>query len=208
MKKLLLASTAILAVTAFSNSANAEEFPRWYLGLAGGVADQKTANYKNPTTKGDFEFDAGYSASAALGYKPASIPNTRVELELSSHSQKVQLPSTTKSGGSDKAYALMTNFFYDFADSGVIPYVGVGLGGAQFKLQTPNPSGASGQNTLAAYQLMTGVAFQFEGLPRTDWLLGYKYFAPFANPRIDSGVQKTKYQYDNHSVEVGARFHF
>jgi outer membrane protein W len=205
MKKLLLASTAILAVTAFSNSANAEEFPRWYLGLAGGVADQTSAKFKNSAVTDDFEFDSGYSASAALGYKPASVPNTRVELELSSHSQKIQVAGGG-TGGSTKAHAIMANFYYDLADSGVIPYIGLGLGGAQFKLQAPNPSGDSGQNTLAAYQLMTGVAFQFEGLPRTDWLIGYKYLAPFANPEVGAG--DTKYEYDNHSVEVGGRFHF
>lgn len=214
MKKLLIASAALVAVSSaaqsadynYNNNASAasnDRFPYWYVGISGGVAGQTDSDFDG-STSGTFKYDTGYNVTASLGYTPPIAAPFRFEGEISEHRQDF-----SRFDGDLRSDAIAFNAYYDFRNSSrITPYLGLGAGVARFHLTNPNASGISGTDTKGIWQGMAGLAYEPESIPDVDFTLGYRYFRPFSDPETDNGGGKVKYEYDNNSVEVGARFRF
>lgn len=208
MKKALLAATA---VTLISTSAMAEnQFPYWYMGLSAGGVHQSNSDWQKGAAKSTFNYEPGYTLNASLGYRPHNtggfLDNSRIELEGSYRRQKFDGVTTNTNESTITTRNLALNYFYDLApESGINPYVGAGLGYGNVEIGGgPNKAGIKGTDKLFNYQLMTGLAFQFEELPQTEWTIGYRYFAPFSDLTLDGA----EFEFDSHAVEAGARFRF
>lgn len=202
MKKLILASAAIMAISSTANAV--ERFPNWYLGLSGGLTHQEDSDFDNGGS-GKFDYDSGYVISGQLGYQPPSFGGFRVEAEIGGRKQDL---SGTGNSGEVKATTYAANAFYDFYnDSTLTPYLGAGLGVGKFEISGANSAGANGSDTVGIYQLMAGVGYETKALPNVQWTAGYRYLAPFSDPSVEGGVP-TEFEYDNHSLELGAKFRF
>ncbi len=200
----LLATAAIFATTvAVASNATAAErnnFPYWYLGLSGGGAVQKDSDVGGSST--DLKWDTGYVISASLGYQPPSFGGFRVEGEISEHKQDI---SNGNGKGDVKADVAAANLYYDFYNSGIItPYIGGGLGYARFDASSNSVLGGSDNSNEFIYQGMAGIGIEPKSVPNVGFTLGYRYMAPFSDPSSNS----SEYEYDNHSVELGAKFRF
>ena len=198
MKK-LLATSAILATALISTDATAANtnFPYWYLGLSGGVADQSDSDIHDSSA--EIEWDTGYVVSASLGYQNPSLAGFRPEVEYSYRKQDFQ-------GGDDsQVHVVAANLYYDFRNaSPITPYVGGGLGLGNFKINSDGP-GPDGSDTQAIYQGMVGIGYEPANLHNVGLSLQYRYMAPFSEPETDAGFE---YEYDNHSIEAGLKFRF
>jgi len=151
-------------------------------------------------TKADW--DAGSVIKASIGYQPPSFDGFRLEAEYSNHHQGI---TGNNSGHADVNVGAL-NAYYDFLNSSVItPFIGGGLGYAGFDLggNTLGSSGGSDQRFI--YQGMAGLTWSPNFVHDVDFDLEYRYFAPFRDPKTDNGI---KWQFDNHSIEAGARFRF
>ncbi len=211
MKKYLVAAAMVTAL-ASQNASAANDWPYWYLGLSGGVAGQRDSDWKRSDgARGEFDNEPGYVVTASLGYRPHNtggfLDSSRFELEGSYRKQSFDTPN---SGGEFRVVTTALNYYYDFApDAGVNPYIGAGIGYGQFSYGGNNDATADGDDTRFIYQLMAGLGFSFEELPHTEWTLGYRYFAPFGKVDTRAALGETvKVEYDNHSIEAGARFRF
>lgn len=210
--KLFCLSLATCALTASSALAapQPERFPRWYLGLTGGLQFLQDSDLSN----GTLEYNSGYEALGSIGYMPnwssPILNNTRLEFEIGYRS--AELDKATISGVSVNAgreaivWSYMANAYYDFRNSSRwTPYVGVGGGGAQVFLSKSSGLGnTEDKDTSFAYQLMAGVSYAPTSIPLTEWSIGYRYFgvdgADFGNIQLDD--------LNSHNVEVGAKFRF
>ena len=205
MKKLALATTALIA---FASTASAVEqnFPNFYIGLGGGVTGQTSSEFKNGGQKNTVDWDAGYDYKASIGYQPPEFGGFRVEAEYSNHHQD----STGSNNGDTTANVGAVNVYYDFFNPSVLtPYLGGGLGYGSFNAShnltgINNSSGGNNDESRPIYQGILGVSWQPNTLPDVAFDLNYRYLAPFSELKEDGA----KYDYDNHSVEVGARFKF
>jgi opacity protein-like surface antigen len=113
----------------------------------------------------------------------------------------------------------MVNAYYDIhtPNFSLVPYFGVGLGGASIDAQIIAPFlGPSAQvvdddDTVFAYQFMAGLGWNVS--PTITLTLDYRYFAttdPEFTPgnAFISGVPDITSDYNNHSFNLGARFKF
>lgn len=217
MKKVLLAAT-ILCATSVSAQAGegSKTWPYWYVGLNAGVTHQSDADYDSNGTAGTFEFDSGTQIGGSFGYilpedstfgSDPAIGRGRIELEANRRKQDFDNAGST---GEIQADVYTANYFYDFnIDSSVMPYVGAGVGVANIELTPTNAAGADGDDTVPVYQVMAGLGYSPEYAPRTELSVGYKYLAPMNDPEVaNTGLGRTEVEFDNHSVEVGAKFRF
>jgi opacity protein-like surface antigen len=209
MKKAFLAATAI---TLISTSAMAEnQWPYWYLGLSAGGVQQRNSDWDKGGAEGKFNYEPGYTLNASLGYRPHNtgaflLDNSRIEVEGSYRRQKFDGISSNSNDSEVATRNVSLNYFYDFApESGINPYIGGGLGYGNIEFTGgTNAAGIKGDDKAFNYQLMTGLGFQFEELPHTEFNVGYRYFAPFKDLTVGGG----KVEFDSHAVEAGARFRF
>jgi len=211
-KTFLAATTAIIVAGAFSVDANAEErWPRWYLGLTAGASFQPDQDYtiSGGGGTGEFPYDAGYSFSAALGYKIPSedgfLGNSNLELELGFRNNGVDSSDSTA-----QASTLMENYILNIpTDAGLNPYLGAGVGAAQIDIDATNAAGANGDDVNLMYQFLVGVGFEPETIPNTEFIVGYRYLSAFDDPKVSrTGGGNVEFEYDVHSVEAGFRLLF
>lgn len=213
-KTLILTTSLGVLIT---SAAQAEErWPRWYLGLTGGVDFKNDSDISNAIS-GNAEYDTGYSFGASIGYMPAfkELPMNMVRLEAEVNYRSSSLSDITVGGvsgtgsGDMQNLAGMLNLFLDApTGSNWTPYVGGGLGFST--VQFDNGSGfgnTDDEDTVFAYQFMGGLAYSPETIPSTRFTLGYRYFgsedAEYAVPGGTIEVSN-----DSHNVELGAQFRF
>ena len=106
-------------------------------------------------------------------------------------------------------------------DSGwkIRPYFGAGIGLARHKATigggyvvspqgeaTPYEGGASGNDTVVAYQAMLGIAYPLS--EKFEARLGYRYFATGDAEMGNPEVIGSKWGYDSHNFEAGILFRF
>ena len=198
MKNTVLAAAALIAISSGASAVDnsMQRFPYWYLGLSAGVAFQSDSDVDGAAS--DINWDTGYISSVQLGYQPAVLMGLRPELEYSFRKQDF-------SGGDDvTVHVGAANLYYDFATSSpIVPYIGAGIGWGHFDLNG-GPGGADGTDSQLIYQGMVGIGYEPSSVPNVGLTLGYRYMAPFSDPEAGG----TEYEYDNHSVEVGAKFRF
>lgn len=198
----LLATAAILATFAVSSTAEAapakDGFPYWYIGLGAGVTMQSDSDVEGSST--DIEWDEGALFSASLGYQPPSLGGLRLEAEYTYRNQEIS------NGGDDlRVNVAAANVYYDFRNtSSITPYIGGGLGYGWFDLGDAPGLGDGGDSERVIYQGMAGIGYEPQGLQNVGLTLGYRYMAPFEDLR----AHNSDYEFDNHSVEVGAKFRF
>ena len=186
------------APAAGRSSADSSRWPYWYVGLNAGVNFTSASDWEKGAASGDFDTKEAVSYSASIGYQPS---NMRYELELGQSEQDLDAAATT---GKIKATKLMANAIYDFGtNSGVVPFLGVGLGAVKADVTPTNVPTVNGASTKPAYQLIAGASAK-EVLPQTDLSLAYKYLGTFSDFKEDT----TKFEYNAHTIEAGAKFRF
>lgn len=221
MKKLLAATALATALTATQAYALQDErWPRWYVGLTGGVAFLQDTDITttSPAARGNLDFNAGGIGTLSLGYMPATdsqfLNNLRIEAELGYHIN--DLDSANLGGapinaqGHIKSFSYMGNLYYDFRNtSGWTPYVGAGAGGSRINISRKSGFGtANTSDNVFAYQFMGGVSWRMDQLPMTEWSLGYRYFVQ-NDPQFNGTVGRIDADdLQSHSVELGAKFRF
>ncbi|MDX1431755.1 MAG: outer membrane beta-barrel protein [Gammaproteobacteria bacterium] len=111
--------------------------------------------------------------------------------------------------GNVQTIAFMANGYYDFSTgSKWRPYIGGGIGVASVAVNDLEAQGiliADDDDTVFAYQLKAGVAYQFT--ERWEGTLGYRYFGSDDGDFVDSsGAAFTSDGLELHVVEIGARY--
>ena len=208
-KTFLAATTAIMALSAVSNANAEERFPRWYVGLAGGLTYQEDSDFTTSAgATGTFNNDEGYAITGSLGYRPVGgfLDKSRMEIALS------QSESGISGGGDITVEGVAANYLVDIPMQGssLVPYLGGGLGYAEFEVEPTNAAGANGTDEEFFYQLMAGVGYVPDNISNVMFEFGYRYFAPFSDPKVDNpgAGTTTEFEYDSHNLELGVQFMF
>lgn len=210
--------------------AKADEPSGWYVGGDVGYVDISDGSY-------DFvgaaviphraEFDGGFGLFAQVG---KSFGGPRVELELGRRENDADefgsINDVVAARGALEATSLMVNALYDFRlGKRVVPYVGLGLGGAEIEadrvrkaVADPDRTGVlTGDDRRFAWQLLAGVAFPLN----EHWALklDYRYFDA-GDAKLQYGVgcdaggasciftSSLKEAYDANTVSAGVRYSF
>ena len=138
-----------------------------------------------------FGYDNGYGIGVRGGYR---LPN-RFSVEGEITYRDLDLDTTiggVTTSGSANSVAAMANILYDVdTNSNIVPYFGGGLGVVDI----------DGDDTVFAYQLMTGAAYTIDS--HNEVYAGYRYFG---SEGIEEGA--TDIDYESHNVEVGYRYRF
>lgn len=223
MKPNLLAASVLtlatqLSTAAYADAMQGERWPRWYLGLSGGMQFLTDTDISG-TAPGKVDFDdSGVVATASLGYRPyfgvPALDSMRIEFEAGYH--RSDLSSFSGAGGTaglrgdTTVLSYMGNVYYDFRNSSrLTPYLGAGLGGASVRLPRTSGLGNTGnKDNVFAYQFLAGLAYSPASIPLTEWSLGYRYFRLNDPEFTTAGGRITLDDYDAHSVELGAKFRF
>lgn len=209
--------TTLLASASALAEVEEERWPRWYVGISGGVAFFDESDLSGAST-GGIDYDAGYSVSGSLGYLPAFsgpyLNNLRFEVELGYRAAEMEsytLNGTSFSGRDDvRMLTYMANAFYDFRNDGKwTPYLGAGAGLADVHVDSSSGLGnTSDSDEVLAYQFLAGVTYAPESIPLTEWGIGYRYFATEDVELTTAGSQLNIDDIASHQVEVSARFRF
>ncbi|WP_428407480.1 outer membrane protein [Hyphococcus sp.] len=125
-----------------------------------------------PPTEQQLDFSEGLTAAAALGFDYADGIRTELEYRYSKADidQVTLLGGFTEENGSDpvsfdpdaeiKAHFLMTNFFFDFANSSPLtPFIGGGVGGAFVSNENAERDAALAYQGRAGVSLEMGTGF-------------------------------------------------
>lgn len=216
----LLASTTLAqAQPSWQKNVNEQRWPLWYVGIAGGVTYMDESDIDGPIA-GSADYDStGGQATIAIGYMPpfttGYLRNTRIEAEFGYHFTRLDGVTAAGVGSAEddplQMLSYMGNVYYDFRNDGQwTPYVGAGAGVSEVSLGRILPFGTNGDNdTVFTYQLMAGLSYAPTMIPDTEFLVGYRYFAP-ADASFDlvAGGSTEFQDLESHVLEVGGRFKF
>jgi len=219
--RLLSLLTAALAASVLTGTAHAGVD---YLGLRGSLVQTEDGDTSSASIDYSQTYeDVGFAAGAFIGW--VLDENFRLELSAdyrsnnldSIHITRNDLDNSTEGNtysvdGHARAGTFMTNIFYDIhflGDLGVLPWVGVGVGGAyiDYAVDEPTVVLSAQDNTWAfAYQLMAGVT-----IPLADSLsgsIGYRYFRT-TDFNFDDGGLGLSFETDlvQQSIDIGLQFH-
>ena len=201
MKKALLVTTAILMATS-ATQANAETWPRWYIGLGVGITHQNESDVDGVTGVGDFEYETGHSFNAALGYRlqphESLFGNGNIEIEYTFRSEDIDNQTVSNEV---KASTTAVNYIEHLGTGSMWkPYLGAGIGISNIEVEGTT----RGDDDVFIYQLLGGFGYEPETMPNTRLKIGYRYLGTFSDPDYSTG----DFEYDNHSIEAGAEFRF
>lgn len=160
---------------------------------------------------GDWDFDAGFVASGALGYKFGAV---RVDAEFSyltaSFAFTADEAASAEKDDNLTALLLLANFWYDVDLGGVVaPYAGLGVGGANLsaKLITDRKTWFDGSGWGFGFQAGAGVVVTLVAGFSID--LGYRFSGSLqtelfdkANPDLSSLSPAPL----AHRIQLGVRF--
>lgn len=200
---------------------------RWYVALSGGTANRERV-HEVSDARTFIEFDTGFAANAALGYR---FDMFRFEVEYtfinSGCSEAGAAGFSSPATGNINLKALMFNVYHDFEFDNWLwkPYVGGGLGVYQSEINSlypeffafaPDPFPVTPVNTTSntpfAFQFRAGVSRPIG--ERTEFFAGYRYFhgetltfaaAPFASPAAPTFNPNGAVV---HAAELGIRIRF
>jgi opacity protein-like surface antigen len=196
-----------------------------YLGLRGSYVNAEDQSTTSPMIDDHRSFKDGWGASGFFGfivdealrgeveagYRTSAIDKVRVD-------RNDLLPASAGSdfaadGQVDMGFAML-NLFYDFHIEGlpVLPWVGVGVGGAHVNYQFDYdygdplaPARADASDWQFAYQLMAGVTVPVG--KTTSMSLGYRYFKTEEMILTDAYSNEFHTDLTNHSFDLGLQFH-
>ena len=211
MKSRMMFVLCILAVSVFAAPAFAAG-P--YVGAELGFVSLSDSTLSGPGGSVDLEFDTGFGAGLVGGF---DFGTYRLEGEFAyrtnDHDKISAFGLSPSADGDTSSMALMVNGYYDFrmVSPTIVPYLGVGVGGARVSTKLEEPGGSAvidDDDLVFAYQVMAGVGFAVNKQVTID--LGYKYFAT-ADPSfevIGTGGAKLDSEYSSHNVFLGLRYSF
>jgi len=211
MKSRMMFVLCILAVSIFAVPAFAAG-P--YLGVEGGLTFLSDSTLSGPGGSAELKYDTGFGAGVVGGFDFGTF---RLEGEFAyrtnDHDEISGFGLTGPADGDTSSMALMVNAYYDFrmVSPTIVPYIGVGVGGAQVSTKLEDPGGPAvidDDDMVFAYQIAAGIGFAVNKQVTID--LGYKYFAT-ADPSfevIGAGGVKIDSEYSSHNVFLGLRYSF
>jgi opacity protein-like surface antigen len=210
---------ALSLVTALSLAAGpargqmASFFNGSYLALSGGVVglEDSQLDYGGALSNGNVRFDAGWAVSGAAGWRVLRF--YRLEFEISHRENDVtDIDPGFASDGSMKSTTYMVNGYFDIPIhpyEGVVPYIGAGIGRAQFTqdLQVDGATLAHSNSHAFAYQAIGGL--EFPVIPRRMSItFEYRYLATTRPLFQDQGGFFYHSDYDSHTFLAGLRWGF
>jgi opacity protein-like surface antigen len=183
-----------------------------YLALSGGVVGLEDADidYGGALPNGRVRFDSGWAVSGAAGWRVLRL--YRLELEVSHRDNDVTDVDGFRSGGSMTSTTYMVNGYVDIpalSDTGVLPYIGGGVGRAQFThdLHVDGFTLAHSDSHAFAYQVIGGLEFPL--IPRRmSATFEYRYLGTTRPLFQDQGGFFYHSDYDSHTFLAGLRWGF
>jgi len=161
----LLIASGFLLAAAPARAQVASIFNGSYFALGGGIVGLEDAeiDYGGALSGGNIQFDAGWAVSGAAGWRV--LHNYRVEFEISHRDNDL-----TDHGccfvpqGSVTTTTYMVNGYYDFPTysyAGAVPYIGLGVGRAQFvhNIQVNGSTLSNSNSHAVAYQVIGGLEY-------------------------------------------------
>lgn len=216
-----MVASALVAVTALASTAAASGSVG-YVGLRGSIIQTDEGD----TTSGSIDYNESYEDGygAALFFGWVLNQDFRFELEAgyrsadlnSVHITQNDFDNSTEGNtysviGHAQVGAFMTNLYYDIhalGDIGVLPWVGVGVGGAyiDYSVSQNFLTLAAQDNTWAvAYQLMAGIT-----IPLGDSIsgsVGYRFFQTQDFDYTDVFGLAFKTDLTQQSIDIGLQWH-
>jgi opacity protein-like surface antigen len=204
---------ALLLTAAPARAQVAPLFRGFYLALGGGVVglEDSQIDYGGASPNGNVRFDAGWAVSGAAGWRVLDF--YRVEVEISHRENDV---TDTDLGftadGSTKATTYMVNGYFDIPlrhYEGVVPYIGAGVGRAQFTqdIEVDGFTLSHSNSHAFAYQVIGGL--EYPVIPRRMSItFEYRYLATTRPLFQDQGGFFYHCDYDSHTFLAGLRFGF
>ncbi len=168
---------------------------------------------------GQVKYSFSNSDTIALGYQAAesrgAFGRFRVEAEggyyrFGLDEVTAGLVTNTDPQGNLSILTVMGNVYYDFKTPySITPYIGVSLGEAFINYpRKDNLGNTDSSDNNVAYQVMAGISYSPESMPRSDVFFGYRYLnAGDAEYPTASGKVKIE-SLDASNVELGYRYHF
>jgi len=188
-------------------------FNGFYLALGGGIVGLEDAqvDYGGAFQGGSIRFDSGWAVSGAAGWRVLDL--YRVEFEISHrHNDVWDVDPGFAGGGSVTATTYMVNGYFDFPTysyAGIVPYVGLGLGRAQFthEIDVGGAAFSRSSSHAFAYQAIGGLEFPIISR-RMSATLEYRYLATTHPLFQDLGGFYYHSDYYSHTVFAGLRWGF
>ena len=158
--------------------------------------------------KGDWEFDAGFVASGAVGYQFGPV---RADAEFSYLTANFAFAADDAAKDDTlTALLLLANFWYDVEIGGIVaPYAGIGAGGANLlaKLTTDQDTWFDGSGWGFAFQAGAGVVLKLLAGFSVD--LGYRLSGSLAteiSDRANPDQSSLNPALLAHRIQLGVRF--
>lgn len=223
-KSALCGSCALALCVSMASGAQAQSFrkaepaydvPSWYFSVTGSLnfVDDTALSYDaaGSVGRGNISTDGGVGFGGAVGYRPrhtnSAWDHTRFEVEAGVAESDIDTTTVTSGSlpslsSSIEADRVMANMYVDVQTSLPFrPYVGAGVGIARLQL-------ANDDDTVLAYQAMTGITYTPASFPIVEFGLGYRYLnAADAEINLSSGNQLS-FDYETHSAEATFRAYF
>jgi OOP family OmpA-OmpF porin len=211
-KNLLIMSASVIAL--IPAAAIAEMDGNWYAGLGAGAAFEHDASFTRGVARNSVDFDWGWGAEGALGYRYDNGFRTELEIAYRGNNDVDSISGTTTPNGDSSSWAAMANVLYDidmFDNTRFMPYIGVGAG--VIKSNYDNVGPALGLSTRIddssfdfGYQAMAGLTYKATDM--LDLYAQYKYTSAI-NPDYDAiAVTNVDGDYDVSTIMAGVRFNF
>ena len=159
--------------------------------------------------KGDWEFDAGFVASGAVGYQFGPM---RADAEFSYLTANFAFTADGSAAKDDNltALLLLANFWYDVEIGGIVaPYAGIGAGGANLlaKLTDDQNTLFDGSGWGFAFQAGAGVLLKL--VPGISFDLGYRFSGSLATEIFhlaNADLSSLSPALMAHRIQLGVRF--
>lgn len=232
--RLSLASAAFAALGALSSAAaSADEYGVAYFGLRGSLAFTESGSTVGSVNL-DYneEYEEGFGAALVIGWVLSE--NLRMEIEGGYRSADLDTVTIVRDdtlvtapgdvidvGGDAQAGTTMVNLYADmhvFDDSGVLPWIGVGLGAAfvdySIDAMVVDPMSppdlivlfdAKDDTWVFAYQFMAGVTFPIG--QSVSMTVAYRFFQTEDFVYVDAIAEEFKTDLTQHSFDLGVNWH-
>jgi opacity protein-like surface antigen len=188
--KMILATTALIAVSSTANAAVNGLSPYVRGNLQYLFSSNEDARVSGVKFNSDEE--AGLGISGAVGTK--LLNDFRVEAEVLYFATEIENTNTDIDN-----LAFMVNGYYDLKTSTKFtPYVGAGIGLANIEVDAP---AYRNSDNVFAYQALVGVSYELD--KNSSVTAGYRYFGT-----QDSEYNGIKRTYGKNVLEVGYRYSF
>ena len=193
---------------------SAQPTPGPFLSVSGGVnylLNQDLSGF--PGGFSEVQFDIGWAAIVAGGYRFENGLRPEIEVGFRQNDvDKLKVGGRDLSGsGTERTLDFMGNLIYDFDLGGpIIPYIGVGIGGAQVDVDSLGAGGTSfNDRQLAfAYQGIVGVSYKIS--EALEAFADYRYFSTAGLDLKDSIPTPASVddEYRSHTIIIGLRWTF